>query len=821
MVSKRPLVVITGMGGNLGRALATALGADYRVVGLDLAAGEKPFPTVAADMGDRSSLKRALDQIAKEHGARIASVVHLAAYFDFSGEEDPRYEAVNVDGTRNLLMALQGRDVEQFLYASTMLVHAPARAGEAIDETQPLAPGWAYPKSKARAEAVIAEASGPIPHVILRLAGVYDERITVPTMARQMARLYESDLQSHLYSGSTLTGQSMLHREDMLEAFKRAVDRRALLESGSAILIGGPHPMSYDEIQDELGHLLHGRPEWLTLRITKRFAALGARALEVVEKVVPDAIDRGKEPFIKPFMVRMADDHYALDIKRAVDLLGWRPHHRLKEELPKMVAALKADPVGWYRANRIDLPSFVAEAASRGEHPEELRVEDLAVSRQEHRESRWVHLVSMALGTWLTTQPALIGVNEIWLARSEMACGVALILVALIALSRGKTWARWAAAAVGAVVMALPFLFWTTNAAAYLSDTLVGMLVFGLAVGLKPEPGPSAIASLRGPDVPPGWSYNPSAWSQRLPIIALALVGLYVARYLASYQLGHIPGVWEPLFAGSPTDPKNGTEEIITSAVSEAWPVSDAAVGAYTYALEILTGIVGSRARWRTMPWLVILFGLMIAPLGVVSIYFVIIQPVVIGTWSTLALIGAGAVLIQIPYSLDELWAAGDFVRRRVKAGAHIVRVLFRGDADDGETPAPGSEFERGAGRFVRDILSGGVSLPWNYTAVALIGLTLLFTRPLLGAAGTLAAADHVIGFLVLTTISIAAAEVARPARYFNMLLGAALIATPLVAGADTSAVAIRFVLGAALIVLSVRRGPMRNTYGAWSKYIV
>ena len=36
----------------------------------------------------------------------------------------------------------------------------------------------------------------------------------------------------------------------------------------------------------------------------------------------------------------------------------------------------------------------------------------------------------------------------------------------------------------------------------------------------------------------------------------------------------------------------------------------------------------------------------MIAPLGIVSIYFVIIQPVVIGTWSTLALIGAGAVLI-------------------------------------------------------------------------------------------------------------------------------------------------------------------------------
>ena len=57
------------------------------------------------------------------------------------------------------------------------------------------------------------------------------------------------------------------------------------------------------------------------------------------------------------------------------------------------------------------------------------------------------------------------------------------------------------------------------------------------------------------------------------------------------------------------------------------------------------------------MPWLVVLFGLMIAPLGITSIFFVIIQPIVIGTLSTVALIGAAAILIQIPYSLDELIA--------------------------------------------------------------------------------------------------------------------------------------------------------------------
>ncbi len=85
---------------------------------------------------------------------------------------------------------------------------------------------------------------------------------------------------------------------------------------------------------------------------------------------------------------------------------------------------------------------------------------------------------------------------------------------------------------------------------------------------------------MTGPEIPPGWSYNPSAWTQRLPIIFLALVGLLIARYLSAYQLGQIDSVWEPFFPGLPDDPaKNGTEAVITSSVSEAFPLQDAALG--------------------------------------------------------------------------------------------------------------------------------------------------------------------------------------------------------------------------------------------------
>ena len=822
----RPIVLITGATGNLGRSLGAALGPDYRIVGLDLKTEGAGFPVFEADFTSDASVELALRKFRDAFGSRIASVIHLVAYFDFTGEDNPLYQSVNVEGTRRLLRALQDFEVEQFVYSSTMLVHAPCRPGERIDEQQPIEPRWAYPKSKAAAEAVIRAEHKRIPYVVLRLAGVYDERSMVPTMAQQMARIYERDFQSYFYSGSTLVGQAMLHRDDMLDAFRRAVDRRAVLPPDAEILIGESDAMGYEALQDELGSLIHGVDEWPTLRVPKPIAAAGAWAHGKLEPVIPDAIDSGEAPFIKPFMVAMADDHYALDIRRARDLLGWEPRHQLKDELPRLVAALKSDPAGWYETNGVTPPAWVGDAEDLGKNPEKLRVRHDAQVRAEHRANRWAHFVNIGLGTWLITQPLLINVAEPLLRWSEMVLGAMLMLFAALALSWRAQWTRWVCAGIGALVMGVPFLFSTANAAAYLSDTLVGALIFGFAVCTKPDPGPSAVAARTGPDVPPGWSYNPSEWTQRLPIIVLAIVGLYVSRYLAAYQLGYIPGVWDPFFAAaSPLDPRNGTEDIITSWVSKAWPVSDAAVGGYTYVLEILTGIAGSRLRWRTMPWLVVLFGLMIAPLGITSIFFIIIQPVVIGTWSIIALIGAAAVLIQIPYSLDELLATLQFLRRRAQADQNWLRIFFVGDTDEvpktRSVEANTDEFDQSPGAVFKAAIIGGVSLPWNQALAALIGLSLLFTPITLGADGSLANAHHVIGSLVLTVVSIAAAEVARPMRYLNVPLGVVLMAAPFMFGASMVATVVSMVLGAGLVVLSIRRGPIRERYGNWNRLII
>lgn len=196
----------------------------------------------------------------------------------------------------------------------------------------------------------------------------------------------------------------------------------------------------------------------------------------------------------------------------------------------------------------------------------------------------------------------------------------------------------------------------------------------------------------------------------------------------------------------------------------------------------------------------------------------------VIGTWSTIALIGAAAVLLQIPYSLDELLATLQFLRRRAKAGQNWLRVFFVGDTDEMGRPdseqAQRDEFDRAPAAVLRDMVAGGVSLPWTLAVAALIGLALLFTRVILGVDGSLANAHHVIGSLVLTVVSVAAAEVARPARYLNVLLGGALIAAPFVVDSGTAAAVVTVIAGAALVALSFRAGPIREHYGRWDGVI-
>ena len=318
-----------------------------------------------------------------------------------------------------------------------------------------------------------------------------------------------------------------------------------------------------------------------------------------------------------------------------------------------------------------------------------------------------------------------------------------------------------------------------------------------------------------GPEIPPGWTYTPSSWAQRAPIIALGFAGWFVSRYLAAVQLGYIAAAWEPFFGP-------GTDRVLHSEVSRMWPISDAGLGAVAYTFETLMGFMGGISRWRTMPWMVTFFGILVVPLGITHIVLVILQPVVVGAWCTLCLVAAGLMLLMIPLTLDEVVAMIQFMVLARREGKPLWRTFWVGDtisggAKDERTPRYGSPVAP-----LIPSMAWGVTVPPSLLASTVLGLWLMVSPSVFGTQAAAADSDHLAGALVVTIAVIAMAEVVRAGRFLNVLLGAWLVFAPwLLGGGGAGARWNDIVVGAAIVALSVFRGNVRERYGGWDRAVV
>lgn len=195
-------------------------------------------------------------------------------------------------------------------------------------------------------------------------------------------------------------------------------------------------------------------------------------------------------------------------------MVGWAPKRSLRATLPKMIEALKSDPVGWYKANKLN-PATVAEDAAMQHHGDAKPGhgdEHARMMRQHHehmeamrQDMLWVHFLIIALGLWLFTSPfqfALFdpaaapmlrdvtqergladpAVRNALTGWSDLVSGLLLMVFGALSLSSRATWAQWGTTAVGLWLLFAPLFFWTPSAAAYMNDTAVGALAITFSV---------------------------------------------------------------------------------------------------------------------------------------------------------------------------------------------------------------------------------------------------------------------------------------------------------------------------------------------------
>jgi hypothetical protein len=378
------------------------------------------------------------------------------------------------------------------------------------------------------------------------------------------------------------------------------------------------------------------------------------------------------------------------------------------------------------------------------------------------------------------------------------------------------------ACGVGVWLVFAPILFWSPTAAGFYNDSIVGLAVIALTI-LDPRHAGDGDLHADGSAAATGLDVQP------VELVAAIDPDRARIRRPARVALsGCLPARLHRLGLGSVLRFRRGTEPVLDSEMSHMWPISDAGLGAVAYSLEFLMGYMGGPSRWRTMPWMVTIFGILVIPLGLAHIALVMSQPVLVHDWCTMCLLAAGLMLPMIPLQVDEVVAMLQHVRdakRRGDRGGSLWAIFWKGGSGDDSqaddrTPDIVEFPERPAA--VARASVWGVTVPPTLAVAAVLGVALLAAPDFFDQAITSGAADiaHLGGAAVLVIAVIAMGEVVRDRPVLAVPVGVVMAVSVWLVDASGAYAVFVTVAALAVAVLAVPRGRVVERYADWDRFV-
>lgn len=334
------MILVLGGAGFIGRHVRARIQGPLLSVDVQRMTAREGERTYRCDLGDPAALARLWEALGDALAA-VDGVIHLAAHYDFTNRDDARYR--RLQATLPELCRRIAGDVPEHapvVYASSMAGLAPTRPGVPLGPAAPRLEAWTYPRWKRAAEETLERELAGRPVVELVLAGVYSDHGELVPLFQQIERIRRRSVEAMLYPGPRRRGLTYVHVDDAADAFARAVAAYRGVPGVHRLLVGEPEPVTYAEIHDRASVALHGRRLPL-VRVPRWLAWVGAVVLGAMSRW------RGRRRFLAPWMIRFAGEHYELDVEATARALGWRPAHRLGEELDGILALAAEHPDRW------------------------------------------------------------------------------------------------------------------------------------------------------------------------------------------------------------------------------------------------------------------------------------------------------------------------------------------------------------------------------------------------------------------------------------------------------------------------------------------
>jgi nucleoside-diphosphate-sugar epimerase len=347
-----PGLIITGASGFVGRHLIQALHEDYRIFGVarrsQRRCGIPSHPNLAwfqADIGERPQVDPVFAQIAAAGGAE--TLIHLAAHYDFTGDEAPEYWRTNVIGLRHVLDASTRIGVKHFVFSSSVAACRLPRPGKAITEESPPHGQHIYAVTKREGEAMMFEYSDRLHPVIVRFAALFSDWCEYPPLFMFLETWLKRVWNQRILGGQGRSAIPYLHISDavlfVIEVLSRVDQFRP-----SEVLIASPDgAVSHRELFEASTMAFYGarrKPVFMP----RPLCGPGMWARDLFGRV------SGDRPFERPWMAEYIDTVMTIDAGRTRRRLDWAPRPRLEilRRMPFLIENLKTDPVTWAELNR-------------------------------------------------------------------------------------------------------------------------------------------------------------------------------------------------------------------------------------------------------------------------------------------------------------------------------------------------------------------------------------------------------------------------------------------------------------------------------------
>ncbi len=273
------------------------------------------------DLRDPRSLTQAMEG--------IDEVYHIAASFRQENVSRKEMQAINVEGTRNILDAAVKAGVRRFVHCSTVGVHGDIKNPPANEET-PYGPGDHYQESKTEGEKVVLQYmhEDRLPIVVFRPGGIYG-----PRDLRFLKLLKTIKTGKFIMLGSGEVIYQMIYIDDLIDGILLCgTEKRAI---GKVYILTGEKPTTLNQLVQAIAEVFGVQPTRLRFPVTPVY--LAGFMCELICK-----------PFgINPPLYRRRVDFFrktrSFDISKAKRELRFQPKTDLSVGL-----RLTAD---WYREN--------------------------------------------------------------------------------------------------------------------------------------------------------------------------------------------------------------------------------------------------------------------------------------------------------------------------------------------------------------------------------------------------------------------------------------------------------------------------------------